>query len=76
MLATTKWPHLMAGGWFYINIALLVRLLMTIKRVKVVFQGTTCCVLGQPKLYLGTEFKRKVNKEKIYPPHFVQASGL
>jgi hypothetical protein len=48
------------AGWFYISIALFVWLLITFIRVKVVFRGTTCCVLRHPKLHLGTEFKRRV----------------
>jgi len=57
VLTTTKWPRLMAGGWFYINIALFVWLRMTFKPVKVVFQGTARCDLGHPNLHLGTEFR-------------------
>jgi len=50
----------MVGEWFYVNIALFVWLLMTFKRVKIVFQGTTRCILRHPKLYLRTSFKRRV----------------
>ena len=64
VLTTIKWPRLPSGGWYYINIVLFVWLLMTFIRVKVVFQRTEFCVLGHPKLHLGTEFKRRVKRRE------------
>ena len=64
VLTTIKWPRLPSGGWYYINIVLFVWLLMAFIRVKVVFQRTAFCVLGHPKLHIGTEFKRRVKRRE------------